>query len=178
MATCRDAITRAYAMAGIVPLGEAVEAEELTAGLTVLQSIYDRIADSRDWTPVVESGTYTAKEGERITGATSVTLPTSITDEVTGEDRAPKDMAFVQYDTGSGFVTYASDRGDWVALDSLTANSTAPFSTRNAEGLSALLATELADTYQGANVGASTISKGRRWQSMFSRQSTIEPEYY
>lgn len=178
MATCRDIITRAYQMSGIYGVGEAPDAASMTAGLGVLQSIYDRIVDNRSWTPVVGSGTVVAEEGQRITGASAVTLPTSLVDDVTGEDRPPHDIAMVQYDTGAGFVTYASDRGEWVALDGLTESDEAPFSGRNKEGLSALVAVEMAETYPGAAVGPVTIGKARRWQSMWSRQQPIDTEYY
>lgn len=178
MATVRSIVIRAYRMAGIVPLSDEPEASELNAGVDVLQSIYDRVAANRDLTPVLKSGTYEAKEDERITGATTVTLPTSVVDSVTGETRAPLDMAYVQYDTGSGFVTYASDRGSWVRTDALTASSEAPFSDRNSEGLSALVALEFAETYPGATVGPMTVRKARIFQSLFTREPTIEPEYY
>lgn len=173
MATCRDVISRAFAMAGIVPLGDSIDATEVDSGMTVLQSIYDRIADARDYTPVYETGVYTAKEGERITGATSVTLPSLIDD-----DRKPIDMTFVQYDIGSGFVTYASDRGAWIALDDLNDGDDAPFSSRNSEGLSALVALELSETYPGATVGPMTARKARRFQTIFTREDAQEVEYF
>lgn len=176
MSTCRDIIRRAYSIAGIRRLGSDPTSAELDAGLTVLQSIYDRIAESRDYRAVLESGTYEAGENERITGATTVNLPSVI--ESCDGDRAPKDMAFVQYDIGSGFVTYASDKGTWVALDDLAAGEEAPFSKRNSEGLSALVALEIAETYPGATVGAFTVGKARRWESMFARDETLEPEYF
>lgn len=177
MATCRDVIYRAYRMAGIVPLTDDPSAEELEQGLAVLQNIYDRIADSRAYSEVYETGTVEAEEGQRIQGATSVTLPVTVTDW-TGRQRKPRDLAFVQYDTGSGMQTYVSDRGTWVQLTTLAAGSDAPFAGRGQEGLSALVALELSETYPGATVGPVTAQKARRWQSIWTRQDTIEPEYY
>jgi len=178
MATCRDIIYRAYRMMGVVPNTDDPTADELETGLGVLQGIYDRVADARDYTPVVASGTYDANENERVTGATAVNLPTTVVDCVTGEDRAPKDTAFVQYDIGAGFVTHVSDRGSWVALDGLEAGDEAPFSKRNSEGLSALVALEMAESHPGAAIGPMTAQKARRFQTIFSRSDTIDPEYY
>lgn len=176
MATCRAIVTRAYQMAGIVPFGVDPDSTELAAGLGVLQGIYDRVSDGRDYVAIVETGTYEAAENERITGADYVTLPTTITYD--GTDRAPKDMAFVQYDIGDGFVTYASDRGTWVRLDSLASSDEAPFSKRNAEGLSALIAMEMAETYPGAAIGPLTMRKAQRFQTIFTREEAQETEYF
>lgn len=175
MTTCRSIIARAYSLAGIRRIGAEPTAPELEAGMNVLQSVYDRIAEARDYKAVRESGTYTAGENERITGATTVTLPTTIENE---GDRAPKDLAFVQYDVGAGFVTYASDKGAWIALDGLTTADEAPFSSRNSEGLSALVALEIAETYPGATVGPFTVRKALRWEGIFSRDETLDPEYF
>lgn len=177
MATCRDIIYRAFRMAGIVPNTDDPTADELETGLAVLQGIYDRVADARVYTAKAESGAYEAGENERITGASSVSLPTTITD-CDGTNRAPKDMAFVQYDIGAGFVTHASDRGSWVALDGLLAGDAAPFSSRNAEGLSALVALELSETYPGATVGPITLRKAQRFQTIFTREEAQAPEYF
>lgn len=177
MATCRDIINRAYRMAGIVPLTDDPTSDEMDAGLIVLNSIYDRIIDSRDFVDVYETGTVDAEEGQRITGATAVNLPATVVGW-DGQKRSPKDMAFVQYDIGSGMQAYVSDYGTWTQLTNLTANSDAPFADRNQEGLSALVALELSETYPGATVGPMSVRKAQRWQSMWSRQDTIEPEYY
>lgn len=176
MATCRDIVTSAYRMAGVIGLASEPNAEELAFGLSALQSIFDRVADGRDYMPVLTSGTYEAGENERIRGASAVTLPTTITDD--GAERAPKDLAFVQYDLGAGYVTYACDRGAWVRLDALAYGDPAPFASRNRDGLSALLALELSETYPGATIGPMRVQQARRFQSIFGRDNTLDPEYF
>ena len=175
MTTCRDVITRAYQMMGVAPIGEDIDATEAETGLSVLQSIFDRIVDKRVFKPVIASGIYDANEGERISGAASVVLPTVIEDDC--EDRPPHDRAMIQYDIGAGMLTFAWDRTAWTALDGLSLNSSVPFA-RNSEGLSALVALELSETYPGAAVGPFTVRKAQQWQGMWTYEAPIDPEYF
>lgn len=177
MTTARDIIYRAFRMAGIVPNTDDPTADELETGLMVLNGIYERITDSRDFVEVYETGAVEAEEGQRIQGSTSVTLPATVKDW-RGQERKPRDLAFVQYDVGAGLLSFVSDRGAWTQLTTYAAADTPLCADRGAEGLSALVAVELSESYPGATVGPITAQKARRWQTMWSRQESIEPEYY
>lgn len=178
MATCRDIITRAYRMIGVVGLSRQPTGAEFEAGLGVLQSIYDRIAQERSYTAIKTTGDVEAGENQRIITTGTVTLPAEVVDEVDGQPRAPIDLAFVQYDAGLGWMTFVSDRGQWVSLDNLEDGDEAPLSSRNQEGLSSLVAMELYETYPGAALGQMTMQKARRFQGQFSRDTAQEPEYF
>lgn len=179
MATCRDIVTRALHMAAIVPLGKDPKAAEGQMGLELLQGLYDgwfvggmfgRLTD------VYKTDDYTAKEGERITadGAT-VTLPDSYEDTETGNNRAPRDLAaiVVVTDTTTNFV-YSG--GAWETCSGLTLNSPAPLSTRDAMGLSCLLALHMAEAF-GTQVGPMTARRGLQFQGSLSyKLGSTQPE--
>ena len=173
MTTIRDTVTRALQMAKIVPLGDDPTAAEAQAGLDVLQSYYLRIADTAlRPEPVYKTEAYTADEGERVYSESTVTLP-----DLIDEDRLPNDLACIQINTGSGWETHISDRGTWVQVDSLTLSSTAPFATRNPEGLAALLATELVDMF-GGEITPAVEMKARRFRTQMQPVDDTDVEFF
>lgn len=176
MTTVRDTVKRALQMAKVVALGDDPTADEAQAGLDVLQSYYLRIADTNLRPAVVYvTEDYTPNENERVYGSgISITLPTLIDD---GTDRLPLDLACIQLNEGAGWETHISDRGTWVQVDSLTLNSDSPLADRNAEGLAAMLATELADMF-GGEITPSTDRKSRLFRSQMQPVDTTPNEYY
>ena len=179
MATCSDIIARALRMAKVIGIGDNPTSSEEDEGMTVLLSIYQRLADTALATEATayETDDYEPEEGERVYCTGTVTLPTTIDD---GDTRLPYDLAAIQYQdetTSSTWRTYISDKGTWTRIDNLTESSTAPFADRNQEGLSALVATELAGTF-GKDIGADIIAKARRFQSQMQPKNTDPVEYY
>lgn len=165
-------------MARVVAKGDEPTSTESAEAMTALLSIYQRLADtalSPD-AEVYETDDYTAQEGERIYCTGTVTLPTTIE----GEDRRPLDLAAVQYqdeNTSSAWRTYVSDRGTWTRIDNLVEASTAPFADRNQDGLSALLAVEIAHEY-GKEPSPATVAQARRFQSQMQPRNPDPVEYY
>lgn len=177
MATCSDIIARALRMARVVAIGETPTASEEDEGMTVLSSFYNRLAETALTTSVelYEEDDYEAEEGDRVYCLGAVTLPTTIDD---GGERRPHDLAAIQYnESGAGWQTWISDRGDWVRTDDLSESDAAPLSARNVEGLSALVAIELAETF-GKQVGPDTIAKARRFQSQMQPKNLDDVEYF
>lgn len=179
MATCTEIIGRALRMARVVAKGDEPTATESAEAMTALLSIYQRLAHtalSAD-TERYETDDYTAEEGERIYCTGTVTLPTTIDD---GDTRRPLDLAAVQYQdetSSSAWVTYISDKGTWTRTDNLTEASTAPFADRNQDGLSALLALEIAHEY-GKELSPVTIMQARRFQSLMQPRNADPVEYF
>lgn len=164
MATCRDIITRALQQARIVPLGRTPATKEAEAGMIALQGIYDGWFASGMFgtlTDIDTSGAYEANEGERIIGASSVTKPTQIEGADTESGyRPPYELsAIVDVTNGNRWLWID---GTWVDCAALTLDSEAPLSTRDREGLSAHLATYLAEGF-GQSVGAMTARRGQQF---------------
>lgn len=177
MATCNAIIQRAFRMARIVAIGDEPTAHELTEGMAVLEAIYQRLADTAlsAFEEIAETDDYTARPNERIYCDGTVTLP-----DLTEDDKRVPDLACVTYqdeNTDGAWRSYVSDRGDWVRLDSLTQDSEAPLSKRNEEGLSALVAVEIAEQF-GREAGATTLQKARRFQAQLQPVNRDPVEYY
>ena len=178
MATCSDIISRALRMARIVALGDEPTAAEEEEGMNVLKSIYQRLADTSLSTSeeLYEADDYVANEGERVYCLGAVTLPSTVED---GQTRRPADLAAIQYNEndGDGWQTWISDRGDWVRIDDLSDDDTAPFATRNQDGLSALVAMELAPTF-GKELSPGDLMKARRFKAQMQPKDTAANEYF
>lgn len=174
--TVRDIVKRAFQMAKVVAVGDDPTAEESQAGLDVLQSYYLRIADTAlRPVPVYVTDDYTADESERVYGdGVILSLPDVI--EHCGT-RLPNDLACIQLNDGTGWDTHISDRGTWVQVDNLTLNSDAPFASRNPEGLAALLACELVDTFAG-EITQNIDTKARRFRTQMQPVDLSPNEFF
>lgn len=177
MATCRQIITSALRKVFVVTEGQpAPEAYDAANALVSLQAWYDEAMVGGTFgrlTDVLTEAAYTAKEFQRITntsgGSVTVTLPETVTDDISGEERAPLDLApVVVIDPGATPLNYVYDGivGDWVSLVALTLDSQAPLSTRGSDGLACVLATRLtehgepkASTIAGASRFLATIGQ-------------------
>lgn len=166
MTTCRDVVTRALHMAGVVPRGEDPDADELRDGLTVLQSLYDgwliggmfgRLKD------VYETSDYEASEGERVYMTTgTLTLPTLIDD-----DRKPRDLVAIEVFEDDVRRAYVWDRTAWVQINDLEEADDAPLSSRGANGLAACVAVAYAEEF-GAEVKGSAMMQCRNFKTALS----------
>jgi hypothetical protein len=177
MATCRDIITRALQVSGIVALGRDPRAAESVFGLEVLQGLYDQWATSGMFgrlTDTYQTTDYTAKEWERVIApsAITVTKPTTISAE---NGRAPYELASIVTILNGAQTTWVYTRGAWVSLTGLELTDDAPFADYNRQGLSALLGTRIAETF-GRELKASIVKQGREFQGMVSAKfGTTQP---
>jgi hypothetical protein len=168
MATCRDIVTRALRMTGVVPREDDPTAPELRDGLTVLQTLYDSWLTGGMFgrlTDVYEPGSYEAGEGERVfldTGGT-LTLPTEI-----DSDRKPRDLVAIEgFVSGGTRVAYIWDRTAWVQITDLAEADEAPLSNRGVNGLAACLAVAYADEF-GPQVGPGVLMQCRSFKTALS----------
>lgn len=155
MATCLEIIEGALVELGARPLGDAVGAEEAARGLALMQAMYREAVEKGVFGRVEEylaSDDYEAEEGQRVYSAGhTITLPTTIEDADTGDDRRPLDLAMIQVVYASAdpqISIYDAHVGAWVRIDNLTLAGTAPFSGRNRHGLECALAGKLAASFQ------------------------------
>lgn len=170
--TILDLIKRALRQIGVVPAGQEPDSDQSADALIVLQGLYDHLAATQAFGPltnVLTSGAYTAGENERITGASSVTLPTTITDPWNAEVRSPKDRSIVVV-AGATPVThlYDADLASWVEIRALTLTDEAPLSSRFSEGLAAMVAVMSASDY-GVPVSPMTADTARRGKRALTR---------
>lgn len=173
MVTVRDTIKRAMRQLQVLAAGREPKASESADALTALQGLYNHLASTEAFGPltnVLTSGSYVAGENERITGATSVTLPDTITDACTGLERSPKDRAVVVV-TGETPAThlYDADLAAWIDISALDLNADTPLGSRWAEGIAAQLAVMMAGEF-GATPNAMTIDAARRGKRAMSRK--------
>jgi hypothetical protein len=177
MATVLDIIKRALRQLKVLPAGQDPTGNEAADALVALQGLYDHLTATDTFGPltnVLTSGVYVAGENERVTGASSVTLPTTIVDATTGETRSPKDRAVVVV-AGATPVThlYDADLASWVSIRALTLTSEAPLSSRYSEGLAAMLALFVADEY-AAQPSQITADAARRGKRAMTRKDAFE----
>jgi len=171
MPTCRDIIRRALQQARIVALGRDPTAKESEAGMLALQGIYDGWVTSGMFgrlTDVYKSEDYTAQPGERIfADDATITLPDTVDDTDNGGTRVPYDLAAISVNDG-GWRHWVWT-GVWTELTGLTLDDTAPLSDRDSEGLSALLASYLAEGF-GTEIGQMTSRRAAQFQGSISHK--------
>lgn len=163
MATCRDVVTRAYRVSGIIGIGDTPTAEEADYGMDALQSMFDvwvangmfgRLND------VYKTTAYTAKEGDRVqtSGSPTITIPTTYAEDGDeGSDRTPYDLSVIEVQAGATRNVWLYDRGAWVDLVALELADTCPLADRGFHGLACCLAQEISSAF-GAQLAATVIS--------------------
>jgi hypothetical protein len=124
METVRDLILLAGKKWRVFASGETPSADEIADGLQSLQSLVDEIYVG--WTDVDKDAVYEAREDERISTTSTVTLPTLVDD---GGERRPRSGAKVMVITSGVPVlsVYRGDKAGWVTASSLTLDSEIPF---------------------------------------------------
>lgn len=147
MATCRDVVTRALRLSGVIGLTEDPPGEEAVFGMDALSSLFLQWAASGMFgrlEDVYVSAAYTAHEWERVhtTGSPTITIPDTFDfDGEEGDARPPYDLSLIEVQDGSDRNVWLYDRSDWVDLNALDLNAECPLSTRGVNGLAACLAT-------------------------------------
>lgn len=201
MATCRQVITTALRKIGVVAAGREPRANDTYDALSSLQSLYFGLIDGgafgrlRDVIPLVD---YTAGENERVfrsdDGCTNVTLPETLGIDIDPCDgwglfsgnisqsqmRPPRDCSVVIInDAFSGSTTtflYDGSVKQWIGIDALMLDQPAPLSSRNPDGLSALLAMQIVDQF-GGDMPQGTVRAALQFQSsLLTRYSAPREE--
>lgn len=182
MTTCRDIVYRALRQVRVIGLSDDPEAEELTNGMLILQSLYDqwltggmfgRLKD------IYNDGDYEACEGQRIyLDSGTVTLPETIDD-----DRKPRDLVAIEtHDPTNGRRAWIWDRIAWVRIDSLEPGDDAPLADRGMNGLAACVAQLYAEEFgetPTSNVARQAASfKQALSYKMGSTQNAVAGTYY
>ena len=174
MATCREIVTRAYQVGGIVSLGVDPKAREMDLGMEALQSLFDMWVEQGMFgrlKDVYKTANYTAREYERVIApsAITVTKPTTIS----GQNRAPYDLACIVTILNGTQTNYIYTQGDWTSLTGLAEASECPLSYRDRHGFSCRMAMEY-PTMFGANLGAPEIQRGRRFQASIMQKFGVD----
>lgn len=172
MATCQDIVTRALQMARITALGRTPKAAESEHGLMALQSLYDSFFASGAFgtlTDVYTEVDYEAGEGERVIATTgvTVTLPDTIVDDNTGLDRTPRELSAVVVVQDGLTTNNVYEAAAWVSCTGLELGDDAPLSNRDAAGLAAVLAKDIAGTFGTELSGSQRQMADRFRMSLF-----------
>lgn len=195
MTTCRDIITDAFQLAGIVPIGDTPTASEASFALIGLQSMFQSWAGNNLFGALKEvfvTEDYVALENERITiDDATVTIPITYEKDGdgyrdgAGERRAPRELSCIVTITNSAVFTYIYDRRQWVQVETLTLDSECPLAQYGARGLAACLAVEAINTpaYGGqvtpGMMRSCTAFKGAVMRArLVSSRRTDGPLYY
>jgi hypothetical protein len=186
--TCRDIVHLALRKIGVLRAGKNPTAGEAADVLASLQGFYNDYATTIGLTDVLVTEDYEAKEFERVfadaASNVTITIPETIEDADTGDDRQPKDLALIVVAIGQAGqevrYLYDGNAGAWVSLNGLTLASNAPLASRGSDGLACCLAELIADEFGGV-VGPVTMRSAARFRSgLTHRFSTAHDaaEYY
>lgn len=172
MATVRTVVTTALRKLRVVYTGRNPQAAEAQDGLESLQSFYDEwLTTYEELEPYIVTAAYTAEENQRLQNASdfTITYPTTVEDDESGEDRPVRDLSIVVdvRSTGPVAKVYSARSGAWQTLTGLTLDSEAPFSERGKDGLACVLALRLADDY-GKQPSQATIRSAGLFLSSLS----------
>ncbi len=207
MTTCRQVINGALRKCRVIGSGDTPTADEANDALTSLQSLYDGWANYGVFgrlTDVIATESGPAREYTRVryTTGLTITLPTEVTPtnydygfpmdpydygfNSSSEPRPPLNRAqivLVNMDTQARSVNlYDANKGIWIDLLGIGLDDDAPLSELDADGLSAVLAADIADDF-GATVSGSTQRKAGMFQSLLSHRfdatrRETQTEYY
>jgi len=156
MATCSDLVKGAFRRAGITRDLDEVRPREFDHGLQTLQDLYLELIGAGAFgrlSDVLVDGDHTAKEQERVLvtteDAVTITVPETITDDDTGEERAPHDGSLVLVtdvaSTTRRSYVYDAAYAAWTLIEGLSIGDFAPLSIRYRAGLEARLAVRLSE---------------------------------
>lgn len=162
-------VQRAMRMLNTIGIGAALDADEAAEAMTAFQDMLMSLPALGLGGPlddVLISANYTAGENEAITdssGSAVITKPTTVVDDDTGLDRAPRNGAVIQINGASSptIWVYVAYLQAWKQFTGLTLNSESPLGPVHNEGLAAMLAVRIASpTTQISNNVALMAEKG------------------
>lgn len=181
MTTCRDVIRAAYRKAGITALGASISTAQANLGLELLSQVYMDLVQKGTlgrFTDVYKDEDYTIKEFERVyttSSSNTITIPTTVTDEVTNQTRAPLDGAVVQVVGPSQdpvIRIYDALSAAWENPLGLTLTANAPLCVAYRPDIEALLAALLADE-NGIPIGPVFASMVRSARFHLARRDNV-----
>lgn len=180
--TCANIITYAMRQTKVLGSGKNTTAAELSDGMVALQSFYDlMVADGLfgRLTDKYKTDDYEAAEFERVTAPSgvSITFPSTLSDDIEGGSRPPRDLAIIETIVNGVRVVKIWDRTAWVELTNLASIDEAPLSGRGAWALGAAFAisgTFIAMFGEGADITPSVAALGRRFMGSLSGKQTTQ----
>lgn len=155
MATCEAIIRSALRRGGVIGKGVTPDPEQARIGLERLQGMFERMSNGllgRVEDYYLDSGNYTAKEGQRIfknSALGTVTISSTFTDEDTGQTRAPLDGALIvvvnRATSITNFWVYNAMIATWQDIKDLDLTDECPLSGQFEEALKDMLACLICD---------------------------------
>lgn len=190
MTTVSSVIERAGWKARVRPVGQAMSAQEAAIALDTLQAFYLELIEDGVFGRLTETITdvaYEAAENERIYNSTAspvaITLPETVEDAFTGDDRPPRDLSVVVI-AGEPIASYiySAQIGAWQAMTSLVPTSTAPLAEKSFDGLTSALAVRLCNEF-GKDPTGTTVSAAKMFRSRLASKASrprvdTEATYY
>jgi hypothetical protein len=180
--TCADIITYAMRQTKVLGSGKVPTAPELVDGMIALQSFYDLMVTDGlfgSLTDLYKTDDYEAKEFERITAPTGVTItfPALLDDLTNGGSRPPRDLAIIETIVNGTRTVQLWDRTAWVPLTGLASSDDAPLAERGAWALGAAFAisgTFIAMFGESADVTPTVAMLGSRFMGSLSAKRTTQ----
>lgn len=200
MATCSSLINRALRKLGRLGAGRDARTNDAQDALDVLRGLYTswiasgalgRLQD------VIAKGDLTAYENMRVIRPTDVTAEITLPDFVPKyanrclpygalwpytldnrqwDARPPRDgavIAVIDQATGTEQTwIYDGTLKLWASINDLTINDNAPLSSADPDGLSAVLAVQIADQF-GADVSPITVAAANRYQQQLTHRYSM-----
>lgn len=182
---CRGIVSGALRKCGVLAAGREARAADLNDTFDALKNLYLQLVNQGSFgrlSDVVPISDYAAGENQRIFRNTeaveTITFPELVTTD--DGDLPPLDLSVIvivdAFSQMGGTYLYDVVTRLWTSVSDLTLDSEAPLSSRDAQGLMALLATQIVDEY-GNQLGAATIRQAGSFQSsLTSRFSNPEIE--
>lgn len=161
--TLEALVRRAYRLSGHLRLDEEPSNVEFDNALEALQAVfYDVLVQYNHLTNVLVEADYEAGENEHIFNSTEVnatiTLPETVEDRLTGDDRPPINGAMVEIAGATHQVyVYVSHFGAWKQLQGLSLSDANPLGPAHDNDVAALLAVRLASEIP-SKLPATTVS--------------------
>lgn len=178
MATCRATIKRTLRKLGKLAAGREARSEDATDALESLKGLYRSLINSGAFgrlNDVVPTADYIAGSNERVfrynDDVLSISIPALV--DAGGENLPPIDCSvIVIVDAHSGATQeyiYDAHLRQWSSIGDLELDSYAPLSHRDPDGLSAMLAMQIADEY-GGDISAATGRLAAAFQSTLTHR--------
>ena len=169
MATCNDIVSLGLKQAAIIGVSDTPTADEASAGLDVLQSLYDSWFESGEFgnlEDIYSNANVTAEEQQRITAPSGVTVTLPTTIQGGNGTRAPYLLSAVQTVINGVATNSIHEHSGWAALTGLSLSDTAPLAGFGKAGLAACHAVHWTGLF-GGSVAPGTKLLADRFVSAF-----------
>lgn len=175
---CRGIVSGALRKSGVLAAGREARSPDLNDTFEALKGLYRQLVNDGTFgrlSDVVPITNYVAGENQRIFRNTAsvetITFPELVTTDC--GDLPPLDLSVIvivdAFSEIGGTYIYDVPTRKWVNVSDLTLDDEAPLSSRDPEGLKALLATQIIDEY-GNQLGAATVRQAAGFQSSLTNR--------